>query len=363
VRDRRDLLPTEAVTSTTPDLTGGGANQDAAQRLVQLWSSGSLDDDAFNDGSRSSPLGQGDQVFDANGEVIAAFPATPDGVVQAALYELHRGERRSMAEILADNSLARLERGPNAAAEVGKNRDSTSSQVIGRRNGRQMRPIAAYMAAAGLTGAYEWCGGFCSFVYARAGIDIGSLAGTLNIDDEAAQDSDTINGRAINGEYYRVNGSRRRGGGGRWYYEGGLQRGLPSNRSPRYENAPARSARDIDVRPGDCFWLEYPGKQGGHAGVIVGTEHGDGFVNLVTIEGNYGQKLKSNVRRIETDARGGLSSTVKGWARPAELSCFSPPERERTPRWVRTKVLNGRPDEDTTSIIASDYDAPEESTS
>src|SRR5579883_364155 len=63
-------------------------------------------------------LGEGGEVLRDDGRTVkVAFPATPAGVVEAALYELHRGEPRPLDEIARDPTAARWARGPGAATE------------------------------------------------------------------------------------------------------------------------------------------------------------------------------------------------------------------------------------------------------
>lgn len=94
----------------------------------------------FSD-EQKTVIGEGDEVFKPMSStqsakaanVARAFPATPEGVVQAAFYELHRGEARPLAEILADPTQAKLQRGPAAPTEGdAKLNDDTKAPAVGK---------------------------------------------------------------------------------------------------------------------------------------------------------------------------------------------------------------------------------------
>jgi hypothetical protein len=127
---------------------GAGLAVDHLDFLLQLAFSperGALHD--FNESSRTV-VGEGDEVFrplDSESsrrakaqDVRRAFPPTPQGVVQAALYELHRGEARPFAETLGDPTLDKLRRGPAAPTE-GKARqnDDAATPSISRNQEEQ----------------------------------------------------------------------------------------------------------------------------------------------------------------------------------------------------------------------------------
>ena len=273
-------------------------------------------------------LGDGDQVFDADGHVIAVFPSTPEGVVDAALYELHRGERRPLAAIVADPTEGRLNRGPLAANEghhgnAGSNDDAAGAKAIGatRRQG-PLGPISAYHAAIAQADTLPWCGAFASFCYERAGIASGDLGYSLNVPKRFAGSS----AGGYVGQYYRMSGAVSSGE----RYGGALERGVHDARgtladaSPRYEHASVHSAMDLDIRPADAFWLEHTSKTG-HVGLIIGVHKTPSLITLVTVEGNVSNKVDSKTRTIEVGANGVVSSQIKGWGRAAQLAAARAP--------------------------------------
>src|SRR5439155_6618124 len=88
---------------------------------------------SFHDGGADKVLGAGDEVFEyVNGlnHIVQAFPSSPEGMVEAALYELHRGDKRSMADIMADHSAKRWERGADAAIEQTTKGDWTKGKGL-----------------------------------------------------------------------------------------------------------------------------------------------------------------------------------------------------------------------------------------
>jgi hypothetical protein len=111
----------QAVQNQTPPAQEGGVEKQpqaptgshpaAAEQVPSLAAAGN----AFHDGSEGHKLGEGDEVFDEKGHIKAVFPTSPDGVVMAALYELHRGDQRRLADAMADPTKDKTMRGSNAA--------------------------------------------------------------------------------------------------------------------------------------------------------------------------------------------------------------------------------------------------------
>lgn len=321
-----------------------------AAAVADLGASADASNAAMHDGGDGHALGQGDEVFDANNRIIAVFPSTAAGVVVAAQYELHRGERRSLAEIMADDSADRTQRGPAAAIEDhANNRDPQGAQTIGHftrtrsRRGQvqvtesALGPISAYRRATGGNAGVAWCGSFATYVYNRAGIRVESMGWTHNVPDVLAR----AGSEEQHGAYYRFTGTEGSGGGHR--YDGcTLQEGefnppsdeAPTRRHPRGRHRPGgarfhdaatqpTSALDFDMRPGDVFWMEH-NPTTGHAGIVIGVHKTSQALTFVTIEGNASQMVRTHVRHIRVDTRGRVTSDVKGWGRPPELNAAAP---------------------------------------
>ena len=301
--------------------------------------------DAVHDGDETHALGAGDEVFDASGKVIAAFPATPDGVVSAALYELHRGERRSLRDIRQDDTAGRVKRGAQAAREkrvpnatgtktVGANTDDADGQVIGHlRGGRAARPIDAYLHSAKTESKNPWCGAFATFAYQRAGIVTESLAYSLNVEHALAR----AGNKEQHGAYYRINASKEN-----HRFSGELQEGSYDQKKARYlTHETVESGLDIDIRAGDVLWLQHD-KESGHVGIIIGVHKTAKDVRIVTVEGNVGDKLDTRTHTLTVGANNRCSATFKGWGRPPELQ--SEPAGSRAPGGETDADADGCPD-------------------
>jgi len=136
------------------------------------------------DGNGSAKLGVGLNVLTAAGRPRAVFKSTALGVVAAALFELHRGEPRTLGAILVDPSVDKVTRGPFAAIEEpgfdendepeGSNWDATGSQPIAEATEHgallKLGPIETYLRVNGIPFAAPWCGSFATYLFHRAGI-------------------------------------------------------------------------------------------------------------------------------------------------------------------------------------------------
>lgn len=293
-------------------------------------------DAATHDGGANAPLGQGDEVLDENNRVIAVFPATADGVVQAAFYELHRGEKRSMEEIMADQTGAKTDRGSSAAIEAGSSNRSQSNapsighvttNVKGKDNKTakvtsSLGAIEVYQRAGGQSPGVAWCGCFATFVYARAGITVPSLSWSLNVPNVLAGMGDEDN----HGTYYQVGSKptphRKKGDPANSI---NLRTGQHSTADKQgvgnqsYKDAQVNSLTDLDIRPGDVFWQQHSATEG-HVGLIVGVNKSATTITCVTIEGNTSNMLASHVRTITRGKDGSVTSGFKGWGRPPQLN-------------------------------------------
>lgn len=303
------------------------ANSEAAKADHQWESDPVLDSAgaAFHDGSNEHALGSGDEVFDADGQVIPAFSSDAAGVVAAALYELHRGEKRSLAEIQKDDGGGRTRRGAQAATELNKkgdkaadNTDLSNGQVIGHLPGRGgMRPIDSYLKSAKTARKNPWCGAFATFVYKRAGIHTESLAYSLDVQNVLAK----LGNADDHGSYYRINARK----GKNKRFTGALENGSYSQKGARYHKTTgANSALDIDIRPGDVLWLQHNNTKG-HVGIIIGVHKNGSKIQIVSVEGNVGDQLTAQTRTMVVDAKNHqCSASFKGWGRPPELQSDGP---------------------------------------
>lgn len=293
-------------------------------------------DAATHDGGANAPLGQGDEVLDDNNRVIAVFPATADGVVQAAFYELHRGEKRSLQEIMADQTGAKTDRGASAAIEQGSsNRSQTGAPSIGHvttnvkgkdnktaKVTSSLGAIEVYQRAGGQAPGVAWCGCFATFVYARAGITVPSLAWSLNVPNVMAGMGDEQHP----GAYYQVtsaaNAHRKKGDPANSIK---LRTGQHSRAgadgvgNQSYKDSQVGSLTALDIRPGDVFWQQHSPTEG-HVGIIVGVNKTATAITCVTIEGNASNMLRSHVRTITRANNGAVTSGFKGWGRPPQLN-------------------------------------------
>lgn len=294
-------------------------------------------DAATHDGGANAPLGQGDEVLDENNRVIAVFPTTADGVVQAAFYELHRGEKRSMEEIMADQTGAKTDRGPAAAIEAGStNRSQSTAPSIGHvttnvkgkdnktaKVTSSLGAIEIYQRAGGQNPGCAWCGCFATFVYARAGITVPTMAFSLNVPNVLAGMGDEDN----HGTYYQVGSKptphRKKGDPASSINLSTGQHSATTNKqgmgSQAYKSSQLNSLTDLDIRPGDVFWQQHSPTEG-HVGLIVGVNKSATTITCVTIEGNTSDKLASHVRTITRSKDGAVTSGFKGWGRPPQLN-------------------------------------------
>lgn len=299
----------EGETHASPDLDGDSPFLEDAH-------------DAVHDGDETHALGAGDEVFDASGKVVPAFAATADGVVNAALYELHRGERRSLRDIRQDNTAGRVTRGAKAAKEklvlnaaktkkIGLNTDDADGQVIGHlRGGKEARPVDAYLHSAKTASKNPWCGAFATFVYQRAGILTESLAYSLNVEHALARAGNAEQ----HGAYYRINASKNK-----HRFKGALQEGSYDQKKARYHTKESvESGLDIDIRAGDVLWLQHDSSSG-HVGIIIGVHKTAKNVQIVSIEGNVDDRLDTRTHTLNVGPDSKCDATFKGWGRPPEL--------------------------------------------
>jgi len=266
----------------------------------------------------------------------------------AALYELHRGETRSMAEIMADHTASEWTRGKDAAVEqtaqgdwkkgVGLNDDGDATkhgQVVGhvaenkKENGQLVEadspigPIQAYKTAAGM-GTFSqgkdpmWCGAFVTYCLARCGVDAGSLKYVPSIAGKIAKQGGSI---------FEIDSKQLSDGGGdrhkaKFEYKGGYSEGKAGENEKQLQKKKLDSADGIDIRPGDIFYTDK------HTGIIAGVNKTPTQIVLRTIEGNSADKVQSNVKTIEVQNGVITSSSIKGWGRPAEFGALAPAANE-----------------------------------
>lgn len=316
---------------------------------------------AFHDGSKAAPLGRGDSAFNEYGTVIQAFPATADGVVAAALYELHRGDKRGLAEILADDSAGRTARGPDAAIEKrvgGKpmNDDAANAPIIGHlpklsdkdKIQGDVAAIRAYFYAADIHNvpkadkvAPPWCGSFATFVYRRAGIDVLPLAYSMKV----AKSLSKSGTRENPGSYFHITGSEETKGHKK-NYQGRLRHGAHDETTLEgtecYDSDVKNlSGITIDIRPGDVLWQEHDANHG-HVGIVLGVHKTETEITIVSAEGNADQKLQRRVHTITIKDKEHVTATFKGWGRPAELNqATAPAQSAEEPSWIHAAVQGG----------------------
>jgi hypothetical protein len=306
---------------------------------------------AFHDGGNDKELGKGDEVMEVvkgKEHIVPVFPATADGMVMAALYELHRGDKRSMAEIMADHTAARWARGKDAAVEQtvqgdwkkgrGLNDDGDATkhgQVVGHVEEQKkdkgqlvevdapIGPIQAYKTAAGM-GTFSqgkdpmWCGAFVTYCLARCGVDVGTLKYVPSIAGKIAKKDGTL---------FEVDSMQTSDGGGdrhkaTYRYSGGYHEGKAGQTASQLDKKKIDSAEAIDIRPGDIFYTDK------HTGIIAGVNKTPTQIVIRTVEGNSSDKVTSNVRTI--DVKDGVikNSAFKGWGRPAEFGAVAAPANE-----------------------------------
>ncbi|HEX4417443.1 MAG TPA: DUF4157 domain-containing protein [Kofleriaceae bacterium] len=320
-----------------------------------------LEAGARHDGGEGMPLGQGDDVWDADGHVIVVFPATAEGVVQAAFYELHRGRERSLEDILHDDTAERTTPGAHVAHEgsarvavtradgttgtqlEGTNTDIAGSQPIGHRGRRRtaIGPVDAYLRSAGRSPRVPWCGSFATFIYLRCGLiaaDRGatdSMAASHEVPDVMARLGDADHP----GAYHRFTGDEHHHGHARTY-DGDLQDGEHSADGASFPSTTSfATALAFDIRPGDVFWMEHD-RATGHVGIIVGVHRTEQEVTMVMIEGNADNQVRTRTRyiRVAAAAEGTqpqVTSDIKGWGRPPGLQGGAPVETGGTqPAWM-----------------------------
>jgi len=314
------------------------------------------DGKAFHDGGKEKELGAGDEaieVLNNQEHIVPVFPATPDGMVMAALYELHRGDKRSMAEIMADHSAAHWQHGEDAAVEQttkgdwkhgrGLNDDGDATkhgQVVGhaaKAKGKgqlihldsPVGPIQAYKTSAGM-GTFSqgkdpmWCGAFVTFCLARCGIDVGTLKYVPAIGSALAKYGGTL---------FSFGYTQLDDGGGdahkaKYSYQGGYSEGNAGDTQKKLQKKELHSAEGIDIRPGDIFYSHK------HTGIIVGVNKQPNQIVLRTIEGNSGDAVVSNVKTVEVDKKGVVTSApFWGWGRPAPFGAFAAPINEE---WIHS---------------------------
>jgi hypothetical protein len=350
----------EELRSTKPTAGGGSASDTQPKSSVVTARHGDVlatAGKAFHDGGADKALGADDEVFEyVNGlnHIIPVFPSTPEGLVEAALYELHRGDKRSMADILADHSVKRWERGKNAAIEsdgkggfskgkTGINDDgkatsdgSSGVRAVGHvtltkkhqivQADAATGPIQAYKTAAGM-GTFStgrdpmWCGAFVTYCLARCGIDAGSLAYAPTVGSTIAKAGgrmfhfDTTEVKVDDGNDRHKNQYKYGGN----YYEGQSGDGKASHATKRE----IHSGKEIDIRPGDVFYSRK------HTGLIVGVNRQDRQIVLRTVEGNSSDQVRSQTRVIEIDKDGHVvSANFEGWGRPAPFGQFEAPPND-----------------------------------
>ncbi len=308
---------------------------------------------AAHDGGKNQALGAGDQVLH-DGHVVPVFPATPEGVVAAAYYELHRGDKRSIDDIMKDDSGGRTAQGAQAAheghvegAKGGTNDDRAGAQKIatftetkGKKGHRvtetsELGPIETYIAQVGVDphAGIPWCGSFATYVYRRAGIKTPSLAFSLDVPDRLAQ----MAAKGEGGAYYRMTGdehTKRKHGKKDKEYGGDFQEGK-AGKEQDYDDKAIKSTSQLDIRAGDVFWQEHSAKSG-HVGIIVGVHKTETEVTVVTVEGNASDQVTSKVHKITVDGSGKVTSGFKGWGRPPELGGAAAPDTGGDePKWMK----------------------------
>ena len=324
---------------------------------------GEAEPGARHDGDARHGIGEGDEVFRASAKWqhvqqrdmrVAAFPATPEGVVEAALYELHRGEKRSLGEVEGESTAAaKLGRGPAAAREgtvqrfrngktvtEGTNDDPLNQPAVGHvsRNGvsEPRGPVGVYQERG--TGHYhsgeeeewQWCGSFVAFVYGRCGIDVGkgfaSAARTphqLAVMEGSAAFIRENTGEAKTGERQSDAVSKT----APYFASYELAEIQHTARPPGTKDviavpfstrsAPLADAAAIDIRPGDVAWQMH-NVTSGHVMLVIGVVHRTDGADVVTVEGNHGDEVSSGLHHLHL-RDGRLSGDIVGWGRPPQL--------------------------------------------
>jgi hypothetical protein len=303
--------------------------------------------DAFHDGSDSNGIGASDQVLadgTSSGRVTAAtvknaFECSAAGVVQAALYELHRGDRRTFADVLADATRARFGRGPAAADEGAamNNEDAPGTPPIGTLGGKPAGPIRCYLELGGswdsaLNLQLPWCGSFAAFVYARCGIDVKKgFMSAFRVPRQLSMMPQSVvymrrdTGDPSTGQPFSTSASTYSAS----YTLSTVQPTRDTSQQPQsvslsFSSLDLPSADTLDIRPGDVAWLMHD-RTHGHVMVVAAVRRNDHSVDLVTIEGNANNRVQHNVRSISLIG-GRISGPVIGWGRPGAIAAAAPPD-------------------------------------
>jgi hypothetical protein len=349
--------------------------QEAIKQLAQPAHPAALaDSKAFHDGGKDKELGKGDEaieMIDVNGKlsahIVPVFPKSPEGMVMAAMYELHRGDKRSMAEVMADHTAGHWERGKDAAVEQttkgdwikgrGLNDDGDATkhgQVVGHvdtatkvkgqlvHSESPIGPIQAYKTSAGM-GTFSqgadpmWCGAFVTYCLARCGIEPGTLKYVPTIGSTIAK---------AGGQLFGFGATELDDGGGdihkaKYSYGGSYSEAKAGETQKKLKKQDLKSAEGIDIRPGDIFYTHK------HTGIIAGVNKTPTQIVIRTIEGNAGDKVISNVRTIEVDKKGVVTSApFYGWGRAAEFGEFSAPVNDD---WIQSGKGKKKNDEGKTT--------------
>lgn len=281
------------------------------------------EDGSFHDGGPGRPLGADDDAFRPGAPaesvpfrlVRQAFPSTGEGVVRAALYELHRGEERSLDEIVALPNRDRFfRRGPAAAIELlSRNMDGPNARPIASAGGRRVGPIHAYLATgfavdASLRKQAPWCGSFAAFVYARCGIATQrGFASAYKVPRQLSRMTGAVAFELRGGAVARI-----------VVDDGAARQKVPaSDLSYRRTALALPTPAELDLRAGDVCWLMH-NDTSGHVMVVVGVSVRDSGVDVITVEGNRGDQVTYGVRSIEW-VDGKVRSELAGWGRAGVL--------------------------------------------
>lgn len=301
----------------------------------------SADDDKADGVGR---LGAGVNALDGDGRPRAIFKKSAAGVVGAAMYELHRGERRTLDQIYADATISRVTRGPYAAIEgladddtvEGTNWDLPTAPSIAQvkvgGTWRNLRAIETYLRVNGIYGAAPWCGSFASYLYARAGVVLPTMKLARNAQNVIA---------AAGGTYYQLAADEvlldpEHPDDSRVSYTGPLELGRAGTQAS-YRASSARSLADVDLRPGDVMWLIHADNSG-HLAIVVGVSRTSEAIRVVTIEGNKDDRVGAHVRTMRREGDDFVAEW-KGWGRPALLEgapvAF---DADAPPAWVQAAI-------------------------
>lgn len=321
-------------------------------------------------GKKGSGLGVGMEILregacdtikyaDVRGQ---AFPKTPEGVVQAALYFVHLGEKKTFQEILSDQTRARFTPAETAPQESGSSNNDRALAGTPEAKHEKQPAIAVghigtgkHRTAIGPIRAFHeigndsygkdkkkqlpWCGSFAATVYALCGINMGEgIASAVKAPKKLASTPGAV-------AYERANMNKTKKVK---IPQGKDKEGKPMEREilayepsstlskikPQtlkkgqtvddvkvdFEGMKVNGVGMINIGPGFMAWKHHNMEQG-HVMIVLATKHMEDGVAVVTAEGNFSDALQTRSYKISYDSKtGAIGGDIAGWGAPPEIA-------------------------------------------